>query len=86
MIRVTVELWPWGDESKKRLLATADVFNNKRGDTHTGYYGFRIRNAGGRMMREGTMINGYKRRYTVWWLLANILHAAFPDKDKTLVK
>ena len=38
MLRITVELLPGGDESRKKHLGTATITNDGTGDEHRGNY------------------------------------------------
>ena len=42
MLRVTVELLPFGDESAKKTLTTFDIANNGTGDVEYGNYDVRL--------------------------------------------
>jgi len=82
MIRVTVELLPLGREEGKRTLATARIWNDGSGSPFLGSYGFKLHGKSGSLMRAG-MIGEYRRRdFSVWWLIAGILRAAFPEVEQ----
>lgn len=38
MLRVTIELFPFGDETKKSIIRTIDIANNGTGDSVYGNY------------------------------------------------
>ena len=38
MLRVTIELVPYGDETRAREIYTCDIVNDGFGDKDTGYY------------------------------------------------
>ena len=82
MIRITVEMLPGGDESKKHLLADADIFNDGSGSPWLASYGFRLRGANGRVMRAGHVGEFKRAQFHVWWLIAAVLLKAFPGMDR----
>lgn len=85
MIRVTVEIFPYGDESRRRKLAHLDIANDGTGDHVIGNYKYRAYNEAGSLWKSGTL-TGFKRsRYTVLWLLALVLRSAFPKMQEALV-
>jgi hypothetical protein len=73
MIRITVELWPFGREREKRTLATADIWNDGTGTPTLGHYGYDLRGANGRTMRRGRIGAFKRKRFHVWTLVAGIL-------------
>ena len=82
MIKVTVELWPHGDESRKLTIATADIWNDGSGSPSLGSYGYELRGASGQALRKG-FIGEFKRQdFSVWWLVAACLKFAFDDLEK----
>jgi hypothetical protein len=42
MLRITIELLVHGDESKKKTLGVAEIWNNLSGNLSGGNYNFRI--------------------------------------------
>lgn len=84
MIRVTIELFPHGDETRKRTLGSADIWNDGSGDISTGNYGYRIRGKDGRVFRVGT-VTGFRRlSASAWQLLALALRDAFKRPEQYL--
>lgn len=83
MIKVTVELYPFGKEEGKKTLAEAIVWNTGIGSPFLGEYGYELYDAGGKPMRRGFIGEFFRKQYTVWWLLAAVLKEAFPDVTKT---
>jgi hypothetical protein len=43
MVVVKVEMWPFGDESKKYEIGQARIVNDGKGDRNTGHYSFLLR-------------------------------------------
>jgi hypothetical protein len=82
MIRITVELLPFGHEALKSTLATARIWNDGSGSPFLASYGFKLHGKSGYLMRAG-MIGEYRSRdFSVWWLIAGILRAAFPEVEQ----
>lgn len=74
MIKVTVELYPFGNESRKRVLCTGKIWNDGTGSKTSGNYRYRLMCVGGsRMWREGSVKGFPRKRKSVWWLLAKCL-------------
>lgn len=42
MLKVTIELWPHGDEERKRTLGTIDIWNDATGTHEVGNYTVRL--------------------------------------------
>ena len=82
MIHIKIELWPHGNESRKRVLATADIANDGSGSPWLGSYGFILRGANGRTMKEGHIGEFKRRRFHVWALVAACLRVAFPSVER----
>lgn len=84
MIRVTIELFPFGEESRRQVLAEVDIANDGTGDNHTGNYKYKVRNKGGADWKSGA-VRGFRRaQFTVLYLLALVLRDAFPDFQRAL--
>lgn len=82
MIRVTIEIFPHGNEAFKRTLATADIWNDGCGTPFLGSYGYRLRGRGGRVFRAGYLGEFKRSQFTVWWLLAAVLEGALGNVSK----
>lgn len=82
MIKVTVELWPFGDEATKKTIATARVWNDGSGNPFEGSYGYELKDGSDKTMRAGFLGEFHRTRFSVWWLLAAVLRSAFPDVER----
>ena len=79
MLRITVELLPYGDESRKRTLGTILAANDGTGDALTGHYNVAelaepeetFRQAKNRWVR----VENHPRGISVWYLVAKALEA-----------
>ena len=70
MIKVTMELWPFGQELGKRHLGTAIIGNDATGTASTGNYNITLSKAGGG--KENTVwkkgrVEGFKRKKKLAW-------------------
>lgn len=74
MIRVTVELVPWGDETQKRTIATADI-TNVGGDDAWGEYRaeFHGETPGPRPMARTFVKRFARKQENVWRLIHEAL-------------
>lgn len=75
MIRITVELLPFGDEDNPRLLGIALIANNGTGTDTTGNYQYSIH--GKRQLLkggDGTILGFRRKRDNVWELLRQALN------------
>lgn len=75
MLRVTVELVPFGDESKKHTIATALIWN-KDGFGDVSDYGANVKANGWKhapAMDKQIEIKDYDRRGSVWKLIKEVL-------------
>jgi len=74
MIRVTVELWPHGDDAKKRKLAHMDIFNDATGTKSKGNYKCRFHAEYTRSgPRTGTVQQFNRQSQSVWSLVGAFL-------------
>jgi hypothetical protein len=83
MIRVTIELIPFGDENtRRRILGTAKIANTGQGSETSGQYIFQLKDKGGRRWKTG-YVNGFPRtRLLAWDLLYRALRSALSDRNK----
>lgn len=79
MIRVTVELLPYGRESDKRTLAVGEIANTGIGTSKSGYYRCRFGRVGTHSPlngRSSEVVCFPRKRLNVWHLLARALRNA----------
>lgn len=86
MIRVTVELLPHGDETRKRTIGLMEIANDGTGDVETGHYR-------GKLIAEytdgrpGRIENFRRQRQSVWSLIGAFLklwgHTKHPIKPRS---
>lgn len=86
MLRITVELVPGGDESRKRVMHVAEIWNNVRKTQATGGqrgdYGFRLLSRHGRVWRQGGVDDFPRLRLGAWDLLFRVLRCAVGDRNQ----
>lgn len=84
MIKVIVELWPRGDESKKKTLGTLSIANDGTGDSNIGnYQGVLVSEYTNG--RKGRVFNFKRQEQSVWSLIGAFLklfgHTKHSPKD-----
>ena len=82
MIKVIVELWPGGDESRKKTLATGTIANLGTGSLSSGNYFVDLQDKAGRPWRHGTVIGFPRKRLLAWDLLCRALDACVGHRNK----
>jgi hypothetical protein len=81
MIKITVELWPFGDETRKKEIASARIWNDGTGNIGHGSYGYELTTESGRTLRKGFLGEFMRSTFTVWWLIAAVMRKAFPNVE-----
>lgn|SRR6185369_14247998 len=90
MIRITVELWPFGDYRNAKSLGVMDIWNDRSGDPKTGNYKYCIWKAGtpkdvlhgrGNPKWHGEVKGFPRKRLLVWDLLFRCLRATFGERN-----
>ena len=82
MIRITVEIIPYGIESAKLTLTTAEIWNDASGTKSAGNYGYKLNDVGRnkpRCWRKGEVKNFPRTRKNVWYLIRRVLNAAITN-------
>jgi len=85
MIVVRIELWPFGDHTKARLLGVASISNDGTGDLKHGNYNAELSHAGKYLgERKGTWKRGrverHLRKLSPYHLVYKALKAALKIK------
>lgn len=84
MIKITVELCPFGDESKSKVIGLAKIWNTGTGNKTIGEYGYKIFKYGNprNIWKEG-IVTGFPRlKLTGWDLLYRVLKDSFGNRNK----
>lgn len=82
MLVVTIELWPGGDQARKRHLGTARIANDGRGTLSAGDYDVTLSRCGqpNQAWRRGRVEGFPRRRLGPWDLLYRSLAATVGDR------
>ena len=82
MLVVRIELWPGGDESRKRILGLAHIINDGTGDENTGNYVVRLFRWGsdGRIWKSAQLFGFKRKRLGPWDLLLSALNATIGNR------
>ena len=81
MVYVRIELWPRGDQSRKRTLGEAHIFNTGDGTLEVSNYGFKLSKfggfgpKGGNVWRKGTVHGFPRKKLGPWDLLQRVIEA-----------
>jgi len=73
MIRITVELVPFGFEQRKRIIGTATIVNDGSGTQTHGNYSYEFVSRRGVRWRSGVIGGFPRKRRNVWELLRRCL-------------
>jgi hypothetical protein len=74
MLRVTIELVPFGDESRARKIATMLIANDGTGDHRTGNYGYAFQYDDRSNDVATGVIKNFPRASGAWSLVKRILN------------
>lgn len=77
MIRITIELWPYGSQERSRLLGTMDIINDGTGTKERGNYTIRFRDKAGRVFKNSKVKNWPRISKSIWKLIQRV----FQDYD-----
>jgi len=84
MIVVKIELWPFGDHTKSRLLGVCSITNDGTGDLKHGNYNAALSHAGKFINRKGMWKKGrvehHLRKLSPYHLVYKALKAALKLK------
>ncbi|OQB10144.1 MAG: hypothetical protein BWY21_00520 [Parcubacteria group bacterium ADurb.Bin216] len=79
MIRVTVELVPFGEESQKKVIGTMKIINDATGSREMGNYKYSIQNEAGDTVESG-VYKGFPRALRIWRLIQEIFRIIPKEK------
>lgn len=79
MIRVTVEMVPFGNEKRKRLIGTAEI-KNIGGNLNEGAYTVDVVEEG--KPSQSAYVGNFRRTQGAWALIAKALAAILPKEDR----
>lgn len=72
MVRVTIEVWPFGKKEDSKVTHIIDVINDGTGTVKIGNYLYNITGEDGELIKRGT-ITRFRRKQGVLSLLSKIL-------------
>jgi len=72
MIRITVELVPYGNELQKKIIATGDIINDGSGNMKYGNYIYKLYNHD-KLYKEGKVKKFSRLKYNIWKLILKTL-------------
>ena len=81
MIRVTVELVPYGFEESKRVLGQLLISNNLTRTKESGNYNVRMLNAEGTLTKEATIEGFPRQRLGAYYLLLRALKELLGEEE-----
>ena len=70
---VRIELWPLGDESRKKTLGAMVIGNDGTGDRNVGNYDTRLIGQKGKVSRRGRVTCHPREKVSVWKLVAKAI-------------
>jgi hypothetical protein len=79
MIKVTVELLPFGSKKAKKLLGVMTIFNNGTGDKETGNYEFSISTRDD--FGQPQELKDFKRSEGFWRLIQECLNKSHQSME-----
>ncbi len=82
MLRITIELLPGGDESRKKTIATGTIANLGTAGPAIGNYFVDLRDKAGRPWKHGTVSGFPRKRLLAWDLLCRALTVIVGDRNK----
>ena len=87
MLRVTIEVIPKGDESKRRHLGTVEIANDGTGNSHIGNYAVRLAKCGrpNQSWIRGAVTGFDRVRKGPYDLLLQCLLATVGNRNKTVL-
>lgn len=73
MLKVTVELFPFGDETRRKTISTFDIANDGKGSFEKGNYIFRSESLTGGTWSK-TLVSNHDRKEDVERLIMKVLN------------
>jgi hypothetical protein len=86
MLVVKIELWPFGDPTRAKTLATGMIANTGAGTPTRGDYRVLLRDAAGRPWKSGTVESFPRKRLLAWDLLFRALRNLIADRNREPVR
>jgi hypothetical protein len=86
MLVIKIELWPFGDETQKRMIAEGYIINNGSGNTELGNYDAKFWSERHPTEKNGKVKSFPRQTQGVWKLLWMALGSAFVWKKAAIIK
>jgi len=83
VLRITIELVPWGIESRAKIIATGTIANTGTGTPTSGNYRVELRDATDRKWKSGTITGFPRKRLLAWDLLYRALEKVVGNRNPT---
>ena len=83
MLRITIELVPWGIETRAKVIATGTIANIGTGTPTSGDYRIELRDAAGRKWKSGHIDGFPRKRLLAWDLLYRALKTLVGNRNPT---
>jgi hypothetical protein len=81
MLKIIIELHPFGVEEEKRVIHTAFICNTGEGSRELGEYRFQILNKKGKTWRKGRIKDFPRLKLNAWDLLYRCLNSVLSDRN-----
>ena len=77
MLRITIELVPFGKEQYKRTIGDMIIYNDGTGDTSTGNYKYKLSDDSATSIKG--KLKGHNRMQSVFKIIQAVLNKALPE-------
>lgn len=81
MLVIRIDLWPHGDATRCKTIATGRVINTGTGTPSRGNYRIELRDVLGRLWKSGVVENFPRKRLLAWDLLACALYSVLGSRN-----
>lgn len=76
MLKITIELFPFGSEGDSKVLGTMKIWNKGDGTLDIGNYEYRMLSAGNESLKAGEVNKFPRKKLNAWDLLFRVLYDA----------
>lgn len=76
MIKITIELWPYGAKFARRTIAEGVIYNDGTGNYETGHYKGYLDTYGRDSNKYESRVTNFARAKDIWNLLREVLNNA----------
>lgn len=82
MLNIRIELWPYGDKSKAKVLGECRIANDDTGTRRLGNYTATILTPRGKVLTTGKVTGFPRLELDSWHLLRRVLQALLGDEPR----